>query len=274
MTSQPRPFVWKMIREAVEALGGSTTNVAVRDWILERYPGTNTSTIQAQIIVCTVNHASRVHYPENQKPRRAESQYDFLFRPERGRLELYDPARHGAWEIAEGEDGRLLVTQVDEPPEPNGPAEGESFAAEAHLRDYLAQHLDVIEPGLQLFVNDEGTVGVEYATDVGRIDILAVDAEGGLLVIELKVSRGPDAACGQLLRYKGWVKRHLAQGRHVRGLIIAQHISDRIRYALADVEDVYLKEYVLSITLKDVPPLDQAVPPPGSHGLEGSAATS
>ncbi len=95
MSSQSRPFVWQMIREAVDALGGSTTNVAVRDWILERYPGTNTSTIQAQIIVCTVNHASRVHYPENQKPRRAESQYDFLFRPERGRLELYDPARHG-----------------------------------------------------------------------------------------------------------------------------------------------------------------------------------
>jgi DNA polymerase III epsilon subunit-like protein len=26
MSSQPRPFVWQMIREAVEALGGSTTN--------------------------------------------------------------------------------------------------------------------------------------------------------------------------------------------------------------------------------------------------------
>jgi hypothetical protein len=41
MSSQPRSFVWQMIREAVEALGGSTANVAVRDWILERYPGTN-----------------------------------------------------------------------------------------------------------------------------------------------------------------------------------------------------------------------------------------
>jgi endonuclease len=94
---------------------------------------------------------------------------------------------------------------------------------------------------------------------VGRIDILAVDAQGGLLVIELKVSRGPDAVCGQLLRYKGWVKRHLAQGWRVRGLIIAQHISDRIRYALADDPEVSLKEYVLNISLKDVPQLD----PPG-----------
>jgi RecB family endonuclease NucS len=103
---------------------------------------------------------------------------------------------------------------------------------------------------------------LEYSTDVGRIDILAVDAQGGLLVVELKVSRGPDAVCGQLLRYKGWVKRHLAQGRRLRGLIIAQHISERIRYALADVEDVYLKEYALNITLKDVPLLP--VPQVGS----------
>ncbi len=70
MASEPRPFVWQMIREAVNALGGATTNVAVRDWIVGRYAGTNTATIQAQITVCTVNHASHVHYPENRKPRR------------------------------------------------------------------------------------------------------------------------------------------------------------------------------------------------------------
>jgi hypothetical protein len=250
-----------MIREAVNSLGGATTNVAVRDWVLERYPGTNAATIQAQITVCTVNHASRIHYPENKKPRQADSQYDFLFRPERGRLELYDPARHGAWEIVEGEDGRLLVSLAEEAPGPDGQGEGEAFAAEAHLRDYLADHLEVIEPGHQLFTDDEGAVGVEYVTDVGRIDILAADAQGGLLVIELKVSRGPDVVCGQLLRYKSWVKRHLATGR-VRGLIIAQHISDRIRNALADVEDVCLKEYTLNITLRDVRPID--APPAGS----------
>jgi len=66
-----------MVKEAVEALGGTTTNIAVRDWILKKYPGTNPTTIGCQIIVATVNHASRIHYPENQKPRLAEAQYDF-----------------------------------------------------------------------------------------------------------------------------------------------------------------------------------------------------
>jgi len=76
------------------------------------------------------------------------------------------------------------------------------------------------------------------------------------VVIELKVGRGPDAVCGQLLRYKGWVKRHLAKGGRVRGYIIARHISDRIRYAVADVDDVYLKEYELDLRLKEVPELE------------------
>jgi hypothetical protein len=40
MNNQPRPYVWQMIREAVNALGGATTNVAGRDWIQEHYTGT------------------------------------------------------------------------------------------------------------------------------------------------------------------------------------------------------------------------------------------
>ena len=69
MIEPKRPPVWQMVREAIAALDGKTTNVEVRDWILDRYPGTNTNTIQCQITVCTVNHNSRIHYPENNKPR-------------------------------------------------------------------------------------------------------------------------------------------------------------------------------------------------------------
>lgn len=37
MNNAKRPPVWKLVLEAVQALGGRTTNVAVRDWILARY---------------------------------------------------------------------------------------------------------------------------------------------------------------------------------------------------------------------------------------------
>jgi len=254
-----------MISEAIAALGSPTTNVAVRDWILQRYPGTNPLTIQAQIVACTVNHASRVHYPENKKPRFATSQHDFLYRPERGRLETYDPQRHGRWEIVEEEDGRLVVHPLDENAAvvdtPTGNKElqasdgGSAFAAEAHLRDYLAGNLGLIEGGLELFVDEAGTTGVEYHTPIGNIDILAVDAQGGFVVIELKVSRGPDSVAGQVLRYKNWVKRHLAEGKSTRGIIIAQHISEKVLYSLLSDDDVSVKEYEIALTIKDAPVL-------------------
>ena len=245
--------VWKMVREAVDALGGKTSNVEVRDWILEHYPGTNTNTIQCQIIVCTVNHSSRIHYPENTKPRMATGQYDFLYRAEKGKLELFDAAVHGAWQIVENEDGGLTVCPcTDEPPVPPTHA----FAAEAHLRDYLAQHLDEIEDGLEIFVNDAGVTGVEYLTLIGRIDLLAVDAQGGFVVIELKVAHGPDAVAGQVLRYKNWVRCHLAGGRPVRGIIIAQHISDKIRYAIANDPEISALEYQLHLSFSAVQKLD------------------
>ena len=255
MNKGARPAVWRMVKEAVEALGGKTTNIAVRDWIEKKYPGTNPTTIGCQIIVCTVNHASRIHYSENQKPRKADGKYDFLFRPATGQIEWYEPTKHGLWEIAEREDGSLVVREVgsvDDDIAEKEPGGGESFAAESHLRDYLAKNLAIVEKGLQLYVDDNGVNGVEYNTPIGRIDILAIYEEDGLLVIELKVERGSDQVCGQIMRCVGWVKRHLADGMPVRGLVIASHISDRIRYALADVPNVEAREYQIHITLSQV----------------------
>jgi len=269
MSERDRPTLRQIVKEAVEALGGRTANVAVRDWILRKYPGTNQNSISAQIVLHTVNHTSRIHYPENQKPRIADGKQDFLFRPERGHVELHDPAVHGVWEIFETDDGRLSVRQKDDDiGEVSRPVvsrqeaeaavdEGDAFAEESHLRDYLAQHLETVEEGLQLYVDEDGNTGVEYQTPIGRVDILAVDRNDDFVVIELKVSRGPDSVSGQLLRYKSWVKRHLAEGKGVRGIIIANSFSERVRYSLADIDDVTLMKYELSISLQRVPNLDE-----------------
>ena len=56
------------------------------------------------------------------------------------------------------------------------------------------------------------------STDVGSIDILAAAADNTLAVMELKRDRGPDSALGQLARYMGWVRAHLAAGAPVRGV--------------------------------------------------------
>ena len=81
--------------------------------------------------------------------------------------------------------------------------------------DYLARNLNNIgEFGLQLekFIDSNGVDGIEYLTDVGIIDNLAKSQNGDFYVFELKFGRGPDAALGQILRYMGWVEKHLAKG--------------------------------------------------------------
>src|SRR6266540_225639 len=85
------------------------------------------------------------------------------------------------------------------------PEQALKFALEAHLRDFLAQNLDRVEPGLCLY-SSEGRNGIEFAVDSGRgrIDLLAVDQNETPVVIELKLSQGRNRALGQLLYYMGW----------------------------------------------------------------------
>ncbi len=114
MGPKERRPVWKMVREAAKGLAGKAAHVEIRDWVVRHYPGTNPRTVQCQIVSCTVNNPSRVNWPQNKKPRLANRQYDFLFRTDRGEVELYDPQKHGHWQILKREDGRLAVGPVGE----------------------------------------------------------------------------------------------------------------------------------------------------------------
>lgn len=243
-----------MIREAMEAMGGKAGNVAVRDWVLEHYPSTNPNTVQSQIIICTVNHESRVHYPENQRPRRAGGEYDFLYRPAPGQLELYDPRIHGQWEIAQDPHGFFYVRRADtmRPDKREEIFVAGGVIEEQQLRNHLARGLGLLEEGLTLYVDSMGNDGIEYQTDIGPIDILAVDPEGEFVIVVLQVQRSPEQVSGQVLGFTNWVKQYLADGKPVRGYVIGAHIADSTRYALAHRSDIRLREYELNITLKDV----------------------
>ena len=117
--------VWQMVKEAVNSNGSSVvSNAEIMKYIADHYGAVNQGTINAQITVCCVNRQSRINYPENQKPRIANSQYDFLYSIGRGLVTLYEPARHGQWEIAI-QDGKPIVrrlvgsTGIYVPPKPD-----------------------------------------------------------------------------------------------------------------------------------------------------------
>ena len=71
-------------------------------------------------------------------------------------------------------------------------------------------------------------------------------------MIELKVSRGYERTVGQLLRYKAWVRDNLADGKKVRGVIIAKTISPDLKLAASEIQNIDVFEYELKLDLKKV----------------------
>jgi hypothetical protein len=86
-----KPYVWQMIKEAMDNIGDKASYSDIRKYIHSKYGEVNDSTITCQIIVCTVNHPSRIHYPENSKSRTSNTKYDFLYTTGRGQVERYNP---------------------------------------------------------------------------------------------------------------------------------------------------------------------------------------
>ena len=126
---------------------------------------------------------------------------------------------------------------------------GTKFALEEQLRDYLAENLGILEPGLSLWPVENGDA-VEFQVDEQgpsrRIDILAKDRSGLPVVIELKVSRGHEKTVGQALYYRARIKQRLGAER-VKIFIVAAEISAELRAAASEVSDVFLFEYSLAV---------------------------
>jgi hypothetical protein len=251
-----RPPVWQMIKEAVVNLNGKATYPEIKRYINENWQDVNESTINAQIIVLTVNHPSRIHYPENKKPRlsNSKSHYDILFSTGRGQVVMYDDEEHGVWEIYKNEFAGLAIRQIvsEENEDDNLAAESSSFLfpIEANLRDFLIQNLHTVKDSkLKLFIDSNNRDGKEYPSEVGPIDILTIDESGNFIVFELKLSRGADKALGQLLRYMGWIKKNLAKGKKVKGIIVANKMDEKIKYAVMITPDVTLYEYEMKFEL-------------------------
>lgn len=234
-----------LLRDMVEdvrlAAGQVLTREEALEWFRSRYPLVKEGTIAAHLIRLSTNNRNRLHY----SPRHDGSD-DVFFQLEPGRYRLYLPGS----DPAPIREGQTVPPGGGGEPAPAGGAEaGSEFAYEHDLRDYLAQNLYLIEPGLRLY-NEEGVRGIEFPAGGRFIDILAIDSTNAYVVVELKVSRGYDRVVGQLLRYIGWIEQHHAEpGQRVRGVIVAKDISNDLRLACSRLADVRLFEYALSVTL-------------------------
>jgi len=213
-------------------------------WFRSNYPNIKSNTVNCHIIKFTTNHRTRIHY-------NAGPANDLLFQLPDKRLRLYnpesDPAPIYEGTISPGNAG-------DDGKDKDECAESSEFAYESHLRDYLKNNLSVIEPGLKLYRDEEDNtiVGVEFDAGGRRIDILAVDKDDNYVIIELKVSKGHEKVIGQILRYRGWVRKNLASDKIIRGIIIAKNITEDLKLAASETKDIELFEYDLKIDLRKI----------------------
>lgn len=218
-----------MCEEAAKELSDEFSAADVVRKVREKRPDVKKNTLQAHVIALAPNHPTAKHYSLRHKA------FYYL--------------GHGRYRLLKEDD------IAKEPPEGETAEEmeapGFSFEFEADLEGHLVNSLRDIEEGLTLYVAPDGRRGQQFTTEVGRLDILAVDKKGDFVVTELKVGQASDAVCSQILRYMGWVKRHLAGDRNVRGIIVCRNATDRLKYATSTLGNVGIKEYEVNFSFHD-----------------------
>ncbi|KUI99599.1 endonuclease NucS domain-containing protein [Vibrio sp. MEBiC08052] len=158
---------------------------------------------------------------------------------------------HYAWyksKIKRGEievPGFATVDTIDEENDVQESIEV-SLSLEKDLHSYLARNIQDIENGLTIV---EG--GIEYVLDAGRIDILAKDKTGQLVVIELKAGKAKDSALGQLLGYIGCLSES-SESSNIRGILVASDFDKRVVFGAKAISNVKLVKYQISFNLEVV----------------------
>ena len=230
----------QMVTDMPITAGLVVTKEAVLNWFAAHYPKIKEGTVSAHLIRMSTNAPGRVHY--SAKP----GDDDVFYQIDGGHFRLYDRTNDPPPITQSGTVPPSLPSEDEEDPSTT------EFAYERDLRNFLSKNLHILEAGLQIYREEEIT-GVEFPVGGRFVDILAIDAKGAYVVIELKVSRGYDRAVGQLRRYMGWIAKNQANpGQAVRGIIVAREISQDLLLACYGLTDVELFEYEMSVSVRRI----------------------
>lgn len=140
------------------------------------------------------------------------------------------------------------------------PAEGADESADEHgqlvglerdLQIALRRSIEQLESGLEI-IDD----GAERKVVSGFIDITARDAEGAIVVIELKSGTARREAVAQVLSYMGDIADEEPDMR-VRGILVAGDFDERTRAAARMVAALSLRSYRVSFEFRAVDAADE-----------------
>ena len=106
------------------------------------------------------------------------------------------------------------------------------------MRKYLRRDIARLDPGLKLFSEE----GFDISTEAAKIDILATDREGNLVVVMLEGETATIGTLGQILNSMASFKNELGE-RSIRGLIVAKDFDNEIIPAIKKTTHVSLVKY-------------------------------
>ena len=135
----------------------------------------------------------------------------------------------GSWTVTNTKDEKLTIT-FDEVLADTSHELGidpglRKDGVEAHLQELLAASPTVLGDGMVL-------VRREYPTDIGPVDLLCRDGDGGVVAIEVK-RRGEIDGVEQLTRYIERLERDSTL-RPVKGMFVAQLVKPQARRLAED----------------------------------------
>jgi hypothetical protein len=120
-----------------------------------------------------------------------------------------------------------------------------TFGLERDLQGELRKNIGQLEPDLVIIDGER-----ERRVKSGRIDILAKDSSGTIVVIELKAGRADRDAIGQLLAYMGEL---MEETPSVRGILVAAEFSPRAVAAAKAAPNIRLECYRVHFSFSAIP---------------------
>ena len=176
--------------------------------------GASRSTPGKRLIIIKPGHSVLVHGPRNFKPENWQPEGSSIHVAlEEGELVIL-AVRRRPREVLRVSCSRVEAVLHAEPGEPGAFV---MYMSEEEIRDALARHPDLIEPGLRV-------VERERPVPSGFVDLYAVDSEGRPVVVEIKRVRAGEQAVRQLQRYLEALRK---RGVRARGILVAPGFTER-----------------------------------------------
>jgi len=187
----------------------------------------------------------------------------FSKKPKETLFYQHDELYYGLYEWMDEKDKTTHQTMIEEDElnehayTPNAALLDTSLFLEQEWHRWLFQNLqkNALEGlgfgKLALFApnEQEHKIGKYNTGEVGEIDLLLRN-DNMIIVVELK-RKGIDDTVGQICRYVGWVEENLKQANEkVYGVIVAQEIDKRLRYAIKPIKDhIFYQQIKMTIEL-------------------------